>query len=834
MAVDDTKVHVGHPTLVMSGISKSYASVSALTDVSLEVFPGEIHALLGENGAGKSTLMGVASGATQADAGTITFAGHSVAHLDPAVATQLGIAIVHQHPAILPDMTVEENIRVAVPRGILRSAESGELAAMRAMLAGVGSTAHLADRVEDLSVAQKHLLEIAKALVLSPRLLILDEPTAPLGQDSVELLFRLVRAAARRGCAVVYITHRLAEVRALADRVTVLRDGKLRGTSDVDAISDEELLALIVGRQLDSTFPPKHDLGMDSPEMLNVANMSGDGFSNVTLTATAGEIVGIAGVVGNGQSQLLRALAGLGGFTGTVAIGGVAHGSRQLLDKSAYLPAERHEEGLMMSLSVRENAAVGALKQFARGPLVSRQRELAAVQRELQQLDVKTPSAEAAVAALSGGNQQKVVLARALLSRPGILIADEPTQGVDVGARAEIYKILRDVSTGGVPVVVASSDAKELEGLCDRVIVMSRGQVVEELVGPEITEERIVNAAVRSTAQTRRDEPTKPSESSKVRRFLRGDYAPAVVLVVAIVVLGGYILSINQRYLNPFNTTSLMVAAAALGFIALGQTVALMMGGIDLSVGPLAGFLVVAASFFINDGKPPGLIVAGFLVMFVLAGATGAANGSLIRFGKFTAVAATLTTYIALQGFSFLLRATPGGIVSTTITAAITKKVGRFPVVFLVLIVVTLAMEWALRRRPEGLRVRAVGSDEESARRVGVKVTRTVLLGYLASSLFVALGAVVLLAQLGIGDPAQGIGYTLSSITAVVLGGTSLLGGRGSFVGTFLGSCLIVQALNATVFLGLTQTWQYVFQGGFILVAALTYSRVRGSNRTIV
>ena len=368
MAVDDTKVHVGHPTLVMSGISKSYASVSALTDVSLEVFPGEIHALLGENGAGKSTLMGVASGATQADAGTITFAGHSVAHLDPAVATQLGIAIVHQHPAILPDMTVEENIRVAVPRGILRSAESGELAAMRAMLAGVGSTAHLADRVEDLSVAQKHLLEIAKALVLSPRLLILDEPTAPLGQDSVELLFRLVRAAARRGCAVVYITHRLAEVRALADRVTVLRDGKLRGTSDVDAISDEELLALIVGRQLDSTFPPKHDLGMDSPEMLNVANMSGDGFSNVTLTATAGEIVGIAGVVGNGQSQLLRALAGLGGFTGTVAIGGVALGSRQLHDKSAYLPAERHEEGLMMSLSVRENAAVGALKQFARGP----------------------------------------------------------------------------------------------------------------------------------------------------------------------------------------------------------------------------------------------------------------------------------------------------------------------------------------------------------------------------------------------------------------------------------------------------------------------------------
>jgi len=833
MAVDDTKVHVGHrPTLVMSGISKSYAGVAALTDVSLEVLPGEIHALLGENGAGKSTLMGVASGATQADSGTITFAGRPIGHFDPATATSLGIAIVHQHPAVLPDMTVEENIRVAIPQAVLRSG-AGERATMLSMLSEVGSTAHLADRVEDLSIAQKHLLEIAKALVLSPTLLILDEPTAPLGQDSVELLFRLIRAAAVRGSAVVYITHRLAEVRDLADRVTVLRDGKLRGTSDVDAITDEQLLALIVGRQLDSTFPPKHQAGTDGAPMLSVDNISGDGFTGVTLTAAAGEIVGVAGVVGNGQSQLLRALAGLSGFSGRVAVRGAAHSSKELLNLSAYLPADRHEEGLMMSLSVRENAAVGALKQFARGALVNRQRELTAVRRELDQLDVRTPSAETAVAALSGGNQQKVLLARALLSRPGILIADEPTQGVDVGARAEIYRILRDASTGGVPVVVASSDAKELEGLCDRVIVMSRGQVVEELVGPEITEERIVNAAVRSTAHKRDNEPTKPSASSRLKRFLKGDYAPAAVLVIAIIALGGYILSVNGRYLNPFNTTSLMVAVAALGFISMGQTVALMMGGIDLSVGPLAGFLVVAASFFINQGRSTGTIAFGVLLMFLLAGATGIVNGSLIRFGRFTAVAATLTTYIALQGFSFLLRASPGGIISGAITTAITRKVGRFPIVFLALIVVTVAMEWALRRRKEGLRIRAVGSNEESARRVGVKVTRTVVLGYLTSSVFVALGAVVLLAQLGIGDPAQGIGYTLSSITAVVLGGTSLLGGRGSFVGTFLGSCLIVQALNATVFLGLTQTWQYVFQGGFILIAALVYSRVRGSNRAI-
>jgi len=831
--VEDTKVDVGHhPTLVMSGISKSYAGVAALTDVSLDVVAGEIHALLGENGAGKSTLMGVASGATQADAGTITFAGVSIASLDPAVATGLGIAIVHQHPAVLPDMTVEENIRVAIPHSVLR--EGGdERATMRSMLAGVGANVHLADRVEELSVAQKHLLEIAKALVISPRLLILDEPTAPLGQDSVELLFRLVRAAAAHGTAVVYITHRLAEVRELADRVTVLRDGKLRGTSEVGSITDDELLALIVGRQLDSTFPPKHKVSADSATILNVESISGDGFSNVTLTATAGEIVGVAGVVGNGQSQLLRALAGLEGYTGNVAIRGAEYGPKQLLDMSAYLPADRHGEGLMMSLSVRENAAVGALRLFTRGPLLNRQREVDAVQRELDQLDVKTPSSEASVASLSGGNQQKVVLARALLSRPGIVVADEPTQGVDVGARAEIYKILRETSESGVPVVVASSDAKELEGICDRVIVMSRGQVVDELVGAEITEERIVHAAVRSTAQTRADERALPSRSSALKRFLKGDYAPAVILAVVIVCLGAYLLARNSLYLNSFNISSLMVAAAALGFISLGQTVALMMGGIDLSVGPLAGFLVVVGSFFINDKKSAGLILLGFVMMLLVATATGVVNGSLIRFAKFTAVAATLTTYIALQGFSFLLRAAPGGLISAKVTAAITKKIGPIPVVFLALVVIAVLMEWGLRTRMAGLRVRAVGSNEESARRVGVKVSRTVLLGYVCSSIFVALGAVVLLAQLGIGDPAQGVGYTLSSITAVVLGGTSLLGGRGSFIGTLLGACLIVQALNATTFLGLTQTWQYVFQGGFILVAALVYSQVRGAGRTV-
>jgi ribose transport system ATP-binding protein len=499
------------------------------------------------------------------------------------------------------------------------------------------------------------------------------------------------------------------------------------------------------------------------------------------------------------------------------------------------MPADRHHEGLMMTMSVRENAAVTALDRLRVGRFVSRRRELRVVGAELHSLNVKAPSIEAPVTALSGGNQQKVVMARALLSQPAIVLADEPTQGVDVGARAEIYRIIREVSDAGVPVVVASSDAKELEGLCDRVIVMSRGHVVATLSGDEVTEERMIRAAVSSTTlkKDEQERQARTARSSSLRRRLEGDYAPVLILAVVMALLAAYIYSQNDRYFNPFNVTSVMLLSAALGFIAMGQTIALMTGGIDLSVGPLAGFLVVVGSFFLLEESSGPTMVVGLLAMLAAAAATGAVNGSLIRFGKFTAVAATLATYIALQGFSFLLRDRPEGLISRSVTDAISVTAGPVPVAFLVLLVLTVAMELLLRRRPWGMQLRAVGSDEESARRLGVRTTRTVVLAYVAVSLCTFLGALILLAQLGIGDPAQGVGYTLSSITAVVLGGTSLLGGRGSFVGTLLGAGLIVQLLNATTFLSLTQTWQYIFQGALIVVAAVVYSQIRGTHRGV-
>ncbi len=399
--------------MVLSGISKYYSGVAALQDVSFDVRPGEVHALLGENGAGKSTLMNVASGTTQPDSGTISVAGRALSELTPSMATALGIAIVHQHPAVLEDLTVAENIQLAVPSVFLSGADSRKQA-MQEMLDDVGATAHLEDRVGNLSIAQKHLLELAKALVMKPKVLILDEPTAPLGQASVDLLFDRVRAAAASGTAIVYITHRLAEIRLIAQRVTVLRDGKYRGTSDVDDVTDGELLNWIVGRELASTFPAKHAPSPTGGAYLSISGLSGRGFSDVSVTAQTGEIVGVAGVVGNGQSALMATLAGLSRFDGTVEIHSEVRSPKDLRERAAYMPADRHSEGLMMTLSVRENAAIGALRRFVRGLFVSAKTEVSTVGRELTELDVKAPNLDANVASLSGGNQQKVVMARAL------------------------------------------------------------------------------------------------------------------------------------------------------------------------------------------------------------------------------------------------------------------------------------------------------------------------------------------------------------------------------------------------------------------------------------
>lgn len=815
------------PMIRLTGISKSFSGVHALTDVSVDIFPGEVHAILGENGAGKSTLMNVISGVLQPDRGQITFDGLNVMPLSPDSSAELGVAISYQHPAILGDLTVLENLQVALPASVFEGSDTRITA--RQMLDEVGLHIPFGTRADSLPVAQKHLLELAKALAVEPRVLILDEPTASLDQDATDMLFEQVRRLKEKGTAVLYITHRMAELRQIADRVTVLRDGHLAGRAMVAEVSNEDLLAMIVGRTLESAFPPKLD--QTDPEInFKVKGLTGRKFKDVSFEVGRGQIIGVAGVEGNGQSDLMRALAGLQPISGEIVLNGESVNPSNLSAKAAYMPSDRHTEGVAKDLTVRENATFAALEKFANAGIMNRREENQKVGAVFDDLAVKTAGLEAKILSLSGGNQQKVVMARALLSEPGFIIADEPTQGVDVGARFEIYRILREVSASGTPVIVNSSDAAELEGLCDIVIVMSRGSVVETLYGDDINEPRIVGAAVQADTEAHHVEEARGQHASfgeRLKHFVQTDNATVVPLVAVAIALAMYVFGQNENFLSSFNVGNILVLATALGFIALGQTIALLMGGIDLSVGPLAGFLVVIASFFINDGSGGLSIATGFALMFLAAMVVGTVNGVLIRFANFTPIAATLAMFIGLQGLSFVLRDGPGGFIKFGVIETLTWRIGPLPIAFVLLVIAALASEYILRKHRAGWRLRAIGSHEDNARRIGIRTDLNFIAGYVACSLMTALGAVMLMAQIGVGDPAQGVNYTLASITAVVLGGTSLLGGRGTFLGTVLGALLLTMVLNAVSFLGLTQAYQYMFQGLLILAAALIYSTAR-------
>ena len=508
----------GVQVLRLADVWKSFDGVHALKGVTFEAQAGEIHALLGENGAGKSTLMAIAAGSLAPDRGRMELKGESVQGATLVAIRRRGLSIAYQHPALVPDLTVYENIAMWLP-GQVREAGNDAATWARSQLAGVGCRADLAQRVSGLSVAQRHLLEVAKALASDPAVLILDEPTAALGADDSAVLFAELRRLAADGVAVIYITHRLAEVRELCHKVTVLRDGSVRGTFPVADITDAQLLELIVGRAVTAEFPAKaaaaRGESAQSEPALVVDRRSSRAFHDVSLTVAAGEIVGLAGIVGNGQSEFLRSLAGLGHASGRV----VLHGAPLRTGRPAvaldagvvYLSADRLSEGLFATLTVRENALISALGQYSRSGVTNLRAEARAVDAQRENLSIRLASIESNVLSLSGGNQQKVLLARALLNKNvRLLLAEEPTQGVDVGARAEIYRILRQVADAGAAVVIVSSDIRELEGLCDRVAVFSAGHVVAELSGDDVREDAIAHAMMTSTRRREQAEEAVP------------------------------------------------------------------------------------------------------------------------------------------------------------------------------------------------------------------------------------------------------------------------------------------------------------------------------------
>ena len=494
---------VTSPLLEASAIAKSFAGVRALRGVSFDLAPGEVHALVGENGAGKSTLIRIFTGAEQPDAGTLRVAGSASGRLDPSAARALGIAAIYQQPSLFPDLSVAENVALALDRTTSwRPIDwAGRRARAAELLSRVGGSIDPRRLVESLSMPEQQLVEIAKAIGADARILIMDEPTASLTGREVDRLLAVIRRLRADGTGIVYISHRLEEVFALADRITVLRDGQTVGSFRAEEVTPGEVITLMVGRELTAVFPKRDvPLGDVAIELRGVSSRAA-GVRHVSFAVRQGEIFGLAGLVGSGRTQLAETLFGLTPADGgEIVVGGapvrIASPRDAIAAGIAYVPEDRRRHGVVLQMDVASNASVASLRQFSRRGLIDRRAERRSARRFVERLRIRTPSVRAAVGTLSGGNQQKVALARWLCTSPSVLVLDEPTQGIDVGAKAQIHTLMQDLAAEGLAVLMISSELPEILGMSDRIGVMHGGTVRAVLPRDQATPDALLALAL--------------------------------------------------------------------------------------------------------------------------------------------------------------------------------------------------------------------------------------------------------------------------------------------------------------------------------------------------
>ena len=499
----------------MEGVSKRYGGVRALQHAGLVIEAGRIHAVLGENGAGKSTLIKIMAGVVAPDEGRMLLDGEPVSFPSPAAANAAGIASIFQELSLIPDLSVADNIAISNPprRFGLIDRRAQRRMAEEALARSGADDIHPLALVKDLSLSRRQMVEIAKALARRPRILILDEATSALTAADVTKIFGVLKRLCAEGLALVYISHRMHEISELADECTVFCNGRSVASYAAGTKTDNEIVELMIGREYNAVFPPRTSRGAsDAPPLLEVRHLSWTGrLNDVSLQLRAGEVIGLGGLDGQGQRELLLGLFGvLQGTTGEVlidgrpvTISGPAVAKRKAIGM-ALIPEDRKTEGLMLPMSVRDNLSFAALDTLSRWGIVDAAAERAAVERIVRLLAIRTDGTDLPAGSLSGGNQQKLVIGKWLMMGPRVLLLNDPTRGIDVGTKQEMYKLLRELAEAGAAILFYSTDYDELVGCCDRVLVMYDGAIKRELIGDEITERALVGSALNIGAEARK------------------------------------------------------------------------------------------------------------------------------------------------------------------------------------------------------------------------------------------------------------------------------------------------------------------------------------------
>ena len=801
--------------LQIDGLSKNYPGVKALDRVNLCVGEGEVCALVGENGAGKSTLIEILAGVIEADGGRVLLNGEEVWIGDPQEARRLGIGVVHQHSHLLPDLSVAENLALRSGYALGRLGQISwrkvERRAARAVESFVANL-DVGRSAGSLSGVEKQLVELAFAFAGEPRLLVLDEPTAVLPQRETEQLFARVRDFVARGNSALFITHRLDEVFELADRVAVLRDGQLAWEGERGETDRDGLIRAMVGRQVDLQRHVESEPGEEIALRVEGLTTREVGCERVDLKLRRGEIYGIYGLVGAGQSALCEGLFGLREGSGRVwleerEIGSLAPAER-VRAGLAYVPAERRTQGMFYAMSVGENLSLASLEREWIDPKQEWEGNL----ERMRQLEVRAQGPEQGVDQLSGGNQQKVLLGRWLQTAPRVLILEEPTQGVDVGAKGEIHRIIRGLAADGVAVLVVSAELSEILALAHRVGVMRDGRLVGELDGGGTESEEILQLALpmnqEEDRQHREESRRESGGGAQGRRELS--------LMLLIALLSGICAWLAPAFATWQNLEDILVNNGVLLIGALGISLVIIAGGIDISIGAVLGLAAVVAGLGDRAGWPVPMLAGGALVTGAVLGLI---NGALSVHGRVHAIVITLGTLTLFRGA--IIQLTGGKWIlnlSEELTGVGSGKLLGIPTLIWGGLIAGLAVHGFLRYSRPGRRLYALGSDPAGAGFVGIYDRRVMPWAFGLCGLLLGLAGLLQAARYGQVQTNVGMGFELKAIAAAVIGGVHITGGRGRTLGTLLGTLLIGLIANVLVLLHVSPFWEGIFVGGVILL----------------
>ncbi|MGI6454375.1 MAG: ATP-binding cassette domain-containing protein [bacterium] len=821
--------------LSFQSISKQFAGVHALREVNLDIQAGEIHALVGENGAGKSTLIKIATGVYQPDTGNLIFKQNEVKWASPNEARRAGIAVIHQESELFPDLTVTENVFFSseFPRttiGLIHWKQAYQRC--EELAREIQEPISPRTPAQALTAAQRQMTETMSALSLNAALVFMDEPTSSLSIRETETLFNHIRSWKAKGTAIVYVSHRLEEIFAIADRITVLRDGEKVWTRNITEVTQDEIIAAMVGRK--TIFPP-HKPATPGEEILQLNDLSdAEGrFQKISLTLRRGEITGLYGLVGAGRSELAQAILGTRKLIqGTITLKGKPYVPRSpqhaLAQDIAYLPEDRLLQGLFLQQCIRMNASIGGLDQITRYGMISLREEAQIATTVITNYDVRCHSMKQEVRSLSGGNQQKVVFGRWAAMQPQIFILDEPTRGVDVGAKAEIHRIIRVLADQGTAILLISSELPEIIAMSDRILVMRNGQLSGEFSRQNAEQKAILSAALPSdTLEAKSSESDRQHTgtlSARVKHFYYnnrelGIFAFLLMLWLTLWVAApdfGTLGSLNTLWQNIssilLNSTSLMVAA-------IGMTLIIAAGGIDISIGSLLALCAVACGTVLMQGWG---VLSAILACFAVGIAGGLLNAAATYYGRIHSILTTLGT---LSIYRALVIQITGGRWINDLPDTFTL-IGRFrllgiPMPVWIALLCVLLFEIFIRNTLTGRQIFAFGSNPKAAQLAGIPERKIRFLTFGIGGCLTALAAILHSARFGQVQTNMGFGFELDVIAAAVLGGCSIMGGTGSAIGAALGAILLGTIRTTLVALHVSAFYESIVIGALILFAVM-------------